>query len=275
MGLRSRLFRWIVAKEPTPTDRHDDDLERDELSMRRFFDRFGSTLELSGKSVLDIGCGTGAVCIEAARRGAARVVGVDMQLIDVASDYLVNRHPDLVARTAFVKTDGTLREIAGQTFDVILSKDSFEHYADPEGFVHVMTTFLAPGGVLAMGFGPLWKSPFGGHIDFMTRLPWAHLIFPEQVIMSERRRFRPAEDARHFEEIVGGLNKITYRRFENIMRASGLECRFLDTNVSFHPAMKAMKLVSRVPLLREYFTNNVYTVWFKPFSPDDSTHATA
>ena len=273
MGLTSRLFRWI-AKEPTPAVEPDSvSLQHDEDSMRRFFERFGPNLRLAEKSVLDIGCGTGVVCIEAARRDASRVVGVDMQLIDVARANLVHRHPDLVETTTFIETDGTLGEIAGQTFDVILSKDSFEHYADPEGFVHVMATFLAPGGLLVMGFGPLWKSPFGGHIDYMTRLPWAHLLFSEEVIMSERRRFRPAEDARRFEDIVGGLNKITYRRFENIMRASGLECEFLDTNVSSHPAMKAMKLLSRIPPLREYFTNNVYTIWSKPLADTRESRA--
>jgi len=40
------------------------------------FERLGS--DLGGKTVLDIGCGSGVYCIEAARRGAARVVGIDV-----------------------------------------------------------------------------------------------------------------------------------------------------------------------------------------------------
>lgn len=40
------------------------------------FDGLGA--DLSGASVLDIGCGSGIYCFEAARRGAARVVGVDI-----------------------------------------------------------------------------------------------------------------------------------------------------------------------------------------------------
>lgn len=40
------------------------------------FDRLGA--DLSGKSVLDIGCGSGVYCFEAARRGAAKVVGLDV-----------------------------------------------------------------------------------------------------------------------------------------------------------------------------------------------------
>jgi 2-polyprenyl-3-methyl-5-hydroxy-6-metoxy-1,4-benzoquinol methylase len=42
---------------------------------RRTFDCLGA--DLGGKSVLDIGCGSGVYCFEAARRSAARVVGLD------------------------------------------------------------------------------------------------------------------------------------------------------------------------------------------------------
>lgn len=36
------------------------------------------TLELAGRSVIDIGCNSGMYCFEAARRGASRVVGIDI-----------------------------------------------------------------------------------------------------------------------------------------------------------------------------------------------------
>ena len=40
------------------------------------FERLG--IDLSGKTILDIGCGSGVYCVEAARRGAAKIVGIDM-----------------------------------------------------------------------------------------------------------------------------------------------------------------------------------------------------
>jgi hypothetical protein len=89
---------------------------------------------------------------------------------------------------------------------MILSKDSFEHYDDPEHFITTIAERLNPGGELVIGFGPLWKSPTGGHINYMTPLPWAHLLFSENVIMAERRRFRPQENARRWSEVRGGLN---------------------------------------------------------------------
>lgn len=81
--------------------------------------------------------------------------------------------------------------------------------------------------------------------------------------MAERRRFRPEEDARRFEEIKGGLNKMTLRRFRQVMEATGFERRYFATNVSDNPGVKAMRVGSRLPGLREYLTANVYSIWAK------------
>ena len=120
---------------------------------------------------------------------------------------------------------------------------------------------LAPGGELAIGFGPLWKSPYGGHIKYMTRLPWAHLLFSETVILRERERFFPDQRARHYGEIVGGLNQMTLARFESIIAANRLERVYFRANASRHPAATLFSLASRLPCAREYLTFNLYGLW--------------
>lgn len=269
--MNDRLARWLFhaitvkdARPPTYSlEQYDEEFVLGVESTRRFFSRFRGTLDVRGRSVLDVGCGGGDMCIEAARRGATRVIGVDIQPLDWTRQNLRTQYPEFTDRIEFVSTDGSLRELGDQRFDVLISKDSFEHYQDPEAFVTVIERFVAPGGVLAIGFGPLWKGPTGGHIDYMTKLPWAHLLFPEHTIMVERRRFRPAENARRFDEVRGGLNKMTLARFERIMDRSGLRSRYFATNMSDNPLVRAMDVVSRVPQLREYFTANVYSIWEK------------
>jgi SAM-dependent methyltransferase len=267
-GMYRWLFHQVSYRRAVPPVYDDERFRRrffeyDVESTRRFFARFEGFLEPEGKSVLDAGCGRGATCIEAARRGAARVVGIDLNLPSQARE-LVAGDPDLVGRVELLRTDGALTKLGSETFDIILSKDSFEHYAVPESFVPALTAFLKPGGMLAIGFGPLWKSPTGGHIEYMTPLPWAHLLFPEEVIMAERRRFRPEEIARSFGEIRGGLNQMTLARFQAIMASSGLDCIYFRTNAGDHPAVRTMRLASRIAPVREYFTANVYGLWRKP-----------
>ena len=235
----------------------------DDESTQRFIERFGGRLDFAGRSVLDVGCGLGSMCAEAVRGGAERVVGVDLDVAR-AETRIAEQVPDLAGRVSLIETGGRLEELDGQAFDLVISKDSMEHYADPESFVHLMTRHLGPGGSLVIGFSPLWKSPKGGHIDFMTPLPWAQLLFPEATIMAERRRFRPDEDARSFGEIKGGLNKMTLKRFRAVMAGTGLEPVFFETNVSRNPAVRAMKVLSRLRPVREYFTQSVYSIWRRP-----------
>jgi hypothetical protein len=56
---------------------------------------------------------------------------------------------------------------------------------------------------------------------------------------------------------------MTLGRFRRIMDTSGLECRYFATNASDNPVVRTMKVVSHVPPLREYFTQNVYSIWEK------------
>ena len=258
------LFRQVTVKDyqwtPGSGGRG---AENDLAAARRYLARFGGALDVAGKTALDVGTGNAQLCFELVRLGARRVVGADIGG-EKARRNLALESPEVQARAEIVKTDGTLRELGDERFDVVLSKDSFEHFSDPEAVVEAMIGALRPGGQLVIGFGPLWKGPTGGHIDFMTRLPWAHLLFPEQVIMDERRRFRPEEDARRFEEIKGGLNKMTLERFERIMAATRLERSYFATNVSASRVVRAMAVVQRIPPLREYFTANVYSIWVKP-----------
>jgi SAM-dependent methyltransferase len=252
---------WPHVEPP----RYDDARFRDRFlnydieSTRRFFARFGDRLDLTARSVLDVGCGRGATCIEAVRRGARRVVGVDLQIAPQTRE--LTNDPGLDGRVEFLTTDGTLGELGSRRFDVILSKDSFEHYADPESLIHRLTELLEPDGLLAIGFGPLWKSPQGGHLEFMTPVPWVHLLFAEKIVLAERRRFRPDEDPHSFAEVRGGLNKMTLARFREILASSALECIAFQTNVSDHAAVRIMSVLCRVPPLREFFTTNVYGVW--------------
>ncbi len=240
------LFHQVTDKDYvyTPESGHRSP-EQDEESDNLFLARMGGRLDFDGKTVLDVGCGNGSLCAKAARSGATRVVGIDLELAPQAEG-IRDRYPDVAERISFVATQGQLAEIAGEQFDLVISKDSMEHFPQPESFVRLMTDLVKPGGEFAVGFSPLWKSPYGGHIGFMTRVPWAHLLFSEKTIMAERRRFRPDEHAESFSEIKGGLNKMTFERFCSIMASTGFDPIYFETNVGNSQALKAMKVLAKV-----------------------------
>ena len=239
-------------------------------STDRFFARLPEDLVIEGRSVLDYGCGDGGGCIWAARQGAGRVLGVDVAGVDFALEQTREHFPEVLDRVEFRQIRDA-SDLGDERFDIVLSKNTFEHVDDPEDYVAGMKSALADDGVIVIGFSPLWKSPWGGHIDFMTGFPWAHLIFPEDVIMAERRRFRPDEDARRFEEIKGGLNRMTLARFESVMAGSGLEPVHLEVNAAAKTRSRIrwallglMRALARIPGLREYFAFSVHSVWRRP-----------
>ena len=261
--VRSRLFRAVCVK-PDPreltSEYYAGDWWEEKLAAdERFLSRLPE-LTFEGRSVLDYGCGTGQTCVIAAQRGARRVLGVDLQEVDFAQSQLAERYPELADRVEFrqIASDADIGE---ERFDLVLSKNTMEHVSDPEGYVAGMAGLLAPQGQLVIGFNPLWKSPYGGHLQFMTKLPWAHLIFPEEVVLRERRRFRPDEDPERYEDVKGGLNRMTLARFRELMAKSGLEPTYLEVNRNERKVAKALNAVGRLPGLTEYFAFSVHSMW--------------
>jgi SAM-dependent methyltransferase len=256
----ARLFHRLCTGDPAHRNDPEDYFATRAEATDKFFRRLPPWLDVEDKRVLDVGCGEGITCLEVARRGASRVLGVDIGSVDFAQSKLDGEYADVADRCEFRRI-ASLDDVRPERFDVVISQDSFEHYADPEDFAPELASLLDDGGLLVVGFGPLWKSPDGAHIGGMTRVPWVHLMFPEHIVMAERRRYRPEEEVARFEEIKGGLNKMTLARFERIMRGTGLEPVYFETNRGDHPAMRVFSALARIRPLREYFTANLYSVW--------------
>jgi cyclopropane fatty-acyl-phospholipid synthase-like methyltransferase len=258
-SLATKVFHLICVKDYHKDEKYYEDRFVSGFNeAKEFCDSFSGKVDFKGKSVLDIGCGLGSTCIYMALNGAAKTVGIDIvkRYIDFANLKLATAYKNISNIVEFRLPDDKYHE----KFDVIISKDSFEHYANPESFIEVMKGYLKPDGRIITRFGPLWKSPNGGHITFMTKVPWAHLLFPESVIMCERRRFRPDDHANSFEQIDGGMNKMTMKRYLNILKKSYLEIEYLKTNVTKSRWSFLFKILGRMPSCQEFFTLNVQSI---------------
>jgi 2-polyprenyl-3-methyl-5-hydroxy-6-metoxy-1,4-benzoquinol methylase len=92
---------------------------------------------LAGKTVLDVGCGSGRYCLAYAERGAARVVGVDFAaaMIELANSYA--RRLGVENRCDF--RAGLFPDIVPDgTFDVSTAMGFFDYIADPVPLVRRM-----------------------------------------------------------------------------------------------------------------------------------------
>ena len=103
---------------------------------------FSMMPDLTGKRVLDLGCGFGEHCMRCIRQGAEKVVGIDIseKMLEVAR----KKHSD--AGITYVNM--SMEEISqlNETFDVVVSSLAFHYVEDFSGVVRNIYDLLEPGG---------------------------------------------------------------------------------------------------------------------------------
>lgn len=174
--------------------------------------------EVAGRSVIEFGCGEGKETVELAQF-AAQVEGIDIQeaLLERARQH---------ARDAGVASRCRFGTSASAQADFVVSIDSFEHFADPAMMLTQMYELLRPGGKVVATFGPTWFHPYGAHM--LSVFPWAHLLFSERALMRWRADHR-SDGATRFQEVAGGLNRMTIARFTTIVGRSRFTLERLET----------------------------------------------
>src|SRR3954452_2310831 len=112
--------------------------------------------DLSGKSVLDIGCNEGFFCFEAVARGARQVIGIDKSEAFIAE---AKRR----AEAAGISTDVLTFErrdwndLPAQQFDVIICLSAL-HYADDQpALIHILCSHLSADGVFVLECGVIHR----------------------------------------------------------------------------------------------------------------------
>lgn len=127
-------------------------------------------VDLAGRRVLDIGCGTGGIDIELARKfGAARVTGVDIEAPNIELCRRRAAEQGLADRIDYVLVRPGPLPFPDGSFDAVFSKDSIIHIEDKETLFQDLHRVLAPNGVFVASD---W---LGGHDGPPSALMQAYL----------------------------------------------------------------------------------------------------
>jgi 2-polyprenyl-3-methyl-5-hydroxy-6-metoxy-1,4-benzoquinol methylase len=256
-ALRS-LAKSPIADPPGRQSLREEDFA-DTGKLERYFGQDIWT-RLTGKVVLDFGCGQGKEAIIAALHGAQRVYGIDIRDASLEIAKQSSMEHGVQEQCVFLNgmsQNSQVREISEQ-IEVAYSLDSFEHFSEPQQILDQIYSLLTPGGELYVSFGPPWKHPFGCHMFFLNSLPWMHFIFREETIMAVRARYRH-DGAMRFGEVEGGLNQMTVERFIRLAEDS----KFQIEKLRLIP-IKGLTWLVRNHSIREYFTSVVQCVLKKP-----------
>ncbi|AKZ64813.1 3-demethylubiquinone-9 3-methyltransferase [Herbaspirillum hiltneri N3] len=162
---------------------------------------------LSGKSVVDVGCGGGILAESMARKGA-RVTGIDLSDKALKVADLHGMESGVQVRYEKIAAEDLAAREPGQ-FDVVTCMEMLEHVPDPASIVRACTAMVKP----------------GGHVFFSTlnRNPKAYLfaIIGAEYLLRMLPRgthdyakfITPAELARFIREAgleLDGLKGLTY-----------------------------------------------------------------
>jgi len=168
---------------------------------------------VKGKTVVDFGCGHGDDVVQLSQLGAALAIGLEVRPELVAENQARHAVPGVQFATQLSS------DLAAKV-DLVISVDAFEHFDDPAFILKEMQRCLRPGGEVWISFGPPWRHPRGGHL--FSVFPWAHLLLSEKALIRWRAQYFH-DGATRFNEVAGGLNKMTLGEFDALIAQSSLK----------------------------------------------------
>lgn len=179
-------------------------------------DYIQSKISLSGKKILDLGCG-GGILSEALATVGADVTGIDIEpnLIDVAKNH---------AQQMGLQIDYQVLNVVDlkQKFDVIVCMEMLEHVANPQEIITTMAACLKAGGLV--------------FLSTINRTPKAYV---ELILMGEYvLRLLPRQTHDYQQFIAPG-------ELDTYLRASGLALKDIK-GMAYNPFSRKASLCKNV-----------------------------
>ncbi len=235
------------------------DYFNDELSRQKYFwERMGGRPDFKNKTILDFGCGHGAMCTDIAKDNPKKIVGIDLDSshISFAKENLEKNFPQYKEKIEFKLIDINSWKPT-EKFDYIVSKETFEHTLNLNVVLDSMNKILASNGKVFSGFGPLYNFFNGDHGRTMSVFPWFHLILPNSFLI-KRINKKQKKEITSIEEL--GLNMYSLKQYIEIFKNSNFQIEMLKKNCSKNPISIIFKIMSKIKFLEEFCTFNIFLV---------------
>lgn len=168
---------------------------------------------LTGKAVLDVGCG-GGILSEAMARKGARVTGIDLSEKALKVADLHSLESGVQVRYEMVSTEDLATREPAQ-YDVVTCMEMLEHVPDPAAIVKACATLVKPGG--RVFFSTINRNP-KSYLFAVIGAEYLLRLLPKGT--HEYAKFiKPAELAQYIRAAgmnVDGLKGMTYNPFTKI-----------------------------------------------------------
>jgi 2-polyprenyl-3-methyl-5-hydroxy-6-metoxy-1,4-benzoquinol methylase len=202
-----------------------------------------SRYDLTGKKVLDFGCGMGGMTLWYAINWDCTVHGVDLDPAHVqVAEHLKEKYA--LENVDFICQD-VLEQPLTDKYDFIVMNDVAEHIPMPalERILAHLADCLAEGGVLFLSFPP-WRSPYASHVTHAVGLPWCQFL-PQKMLyrlIEKNNRDITGAIEGNLLSAYKGLNHLTFNHLEKLTEKTGLSVSWRKTHCLLNrlPGMKAV-----------------------------------
>lgn len=276
LSKRKVLSRQLgeAGAHPATFDAGDYQSWRTSELVGQFTKNFDAT-GLTGKDVLDFGCGEGDLSFYVANLPVNSITGTDVDHARVESAIARAAQLPLATKPRFIAASNTHSvDMPDTSVDVLLCFDVLEHIMDYPSIIQEWKRVLRPDGEVMIWWMP-WFHPYGHHIESLVPLPWAHVFFSDPTLIKTCARIY---DMPEFKPRLWDLNDkgqkkpnkwLTMTELPEVNRLSMAEFERLCGSVGFIIAERRIRgfgggavaqfthLFTRVPLLREFFTSSV------------------
>ena len=182
--------------------------------------------DLTGKKVLDFGCGMGGMSLWYASNWDCKVYGLDIDghHIDVANN-LKEKHQ--LYNVTFEKRNILDTPLsADEKFDFIVLNDVAEHIAFPilVPIMEQLTEALTETGKIFVTYPP-WKSPYASHVTHVVKIPWCQFL-PQGLLhkLIEKNNLEiVGELESDLLEAYKGLNHLTHKKLTKVTNGANLK----------------------------------------------------
>ena len=203
-------------------------------------------VQLSGMTVLDLGCGHGGYSHVFESQGA-KVMSSDLVIERATSGATASL-------ACAIQADATRLPLADASFDFVFCASLIEHVADSQALINEIERVMKPGAECYLSFPPFY-TPIGGH-----QFKPFHLL-GERVALAAYRRMNKNDEVAStgFNDAFGewGLFRRTIRGTRKQIEIAGLEV--IDQSTRYLPLN-----VSKLPLVSEFVTWHVQFLLRKP-----------
>lgn len=192
-------------------------------------------VDLTGKTVVDIGCGTGGITLSLVRDyGAGKVIGLDVEAPVCAVSRKRVEEAGLTDRIEIRQVEPGPMPLPDGTVDIVFSKDSIVHIPDKEALTQDAFRVLKPGGMFVASD---WLISHDGE----PSPEMAHYIAEEDLGfgMASPNRYRKALEAAGFVDVslknrnpwyreiakeeLARLERIDRAKFESVITPGDLD----------------------------------------------------